>query len=85
MKIKKEKVKINVYGLRQNFRFSFILKYHTDNDFEQDIKRMIIEGRREAKRIFRESNGRMNAEYDSYLEKIVWLKYSNGLGIGVRG
>ena len=85
MKIKIEKVRVNVYGARDNYRFSFIVRWYPFyEDVQVDIDRMIIEARKEAIRIFRESYLRLRAHYGGHLDKIVWLHFDNGLKVEVR-
>ena len=83
IKIRKEKIRVGVYGVRKNFRFSFYIKFVPSYDIEEDIKKMIRMGRREAKRILKESRDVAKKSYGASLEKVVWLSYDNGLKVEV--
>ena len=85
MKIKVEKVRVAVYGARDNYRFSFTARWYPFyEDVQVDVDRMIIAGRKEARRIFRESYLRLRDHYGAHLDKIVWLHFDNGLKVEVR-
>lgn len=79
MKVKVEKLRVAVYGKRQNYRFSFIIRVPLSYDTQTDVQRMIRVARREAKRIFKESKTIYLAKWGGHLEKIVWLIFENGL------